>query len=358
MELDTPGALLLSPQITSTRMKLSEYILQPRAVRVAHIDLSAPCTFQKEVGVPDKQSLLNFLGVQGDIPNWRDASIHRCHLCECDSSHGNCRNPRHIYLGTASENFNDFLEANPDHLLANGSGPYRSPETGECRKMSRGEAEELGWVGVNAGKGTYRNPETGETKTMTKDEALSSGWVGVTSGKSTYRNPETGECRSMSSEEAEIAGWVHANAGKALYVNPETGEQRAMTKEEAERDGWIYWCVGLGAYKNPETGECRMMTKEEAQRAGWVGVGTGLGTYRDPKTGKCRKMTREEANEMGWVGVRANTKQRTVVCPHCGKEGSVPNMNRYHFDNCDQQEGSWRWFKAQLKQWSKEQRAA
>lgn len=28
------------------------------------------------------------------------------------------------------------------------------------------------------------------------------------------------------------------------------------------------------------------------------------------------------------------TKQRKVICPHCGKEGGVSNMTRYHFDNC------------------------
>jgi hypothetical protein len=23
-----------------------------------------------------------------------------------------------------------------------------------------------------------------------------------------------------------------------------------------------------------------------------------------------------------------------LTCPHCGKEGTVPGMKRYHFDNC------------------------
>jgi|TARA_R110002167_G_C12425661_1_gene629314 hypothetical protein len=25
---------------------------------------------------------------------------------------------------------------------------------------------------------------------------------------------------------------------------------------------------------------------------------------------------------------------RKVACPHCGKEGNIPNMKRWHFDNC------------------------
>lgn len=27
-------------------------------------------------------------------------------------------------------------------------------------------------------------------------------------------------------------------------------------------------------------------------------------------------------------------KYEKVICPHCGKAGSGPNMKRYHFDNC------------------------
>jgi hypothetical protein len=27
-------------------------------------------------------------------------------------------------------------------------------------------------------------------------------------------------------------------------------------------------------------------------------------------------------------------KYKTVICPHCGKEGGIINMKRYHFDNC------------------------
>lgn len=26
--------------------------------------------------------------------------------------------------------------------------------------------------------------------------------------------------------------------------------------------------------------------------------------------------------------------QKTVICPHCNKEGGISNMKRYHFDNC------------------------
>lgn len=35
---------------------------------------------------------------------------------------------------------------------------------------------------------------------------------------------------------------------------------------------------------------------------------------------------------------RHGKKRPTVVCPHCGKEGGVGTMPRWHFDNCKQKE--------------------
>lgn len=241
-------------------MKLTEYILQPRSVRIAHIDLSTPCDPQGRKAQNNKRAVLDFLGVVNDLPNWKTGGVERCHLCDCDSSNGWCANPLHVYIGTASENTLDFNRSNPSHPRANGSAPYYDPTTGECRLMSREEAESLGWVGVNAGKGAYLNPETGERRWMIREEADALGWVGV-------------------------------YAGKGAYLNPETDERQWMTREEAEA--------------------------------------------------------------LGWVSVNAGKKHQVVTCPYCGKEGGVTNMKRYHFDNCDQRKGSWRWFKAQLKQWER-----
>lgn len=269
-------------------MKLSEYILRPREVRIAHIDCSTPCDLQGERAKRDKQSILGFLGLENDVPDWKEAGIHRCHLCKCDSQNGWCANRLHYYIGTSSENTKDFLTANPEHPRKNGACPYRDPETG----------------GV-----TITTPE----------EASSLGLVGVTSGQTTYRNPESGETRMLSAEKAEALGWVGVTAGKSMY-------------------------------RNPETGETQLISREEAAELGWSHIYGGNGVYRNPSTGDVKRMPRKEAEERGWASVNAGKGHEVVTCPHCGEAGGKGNMKRYHFDNCIEHEGSWRWFKAQMKE--------
>ena len=87
-------------------MKLSDYILLPREKRIEHIDLSTECElgtlYGRSRGGNDK--LYGLIGVEDDIENWTSERIHICHLCDCGRRKGECGNPRHIYIGTASEN--------------------------------------------------------------------------------------------------------------------------------------------------------------------------------------------------------------------------------------------------------------
>jgi hypothetical protein len=91
-------------------ISLSDYILKSREERIAHIDLSTDC----ELGTFRSRSrggldgLFSLIGVEDDIENWTVARIHCCHLCDCGRRKGECGNPRHIYIGTASENSLDL----------------------------------------------------------------------------------------------------------------------------------------------------------------------------------------------------------------------------------------------------------
>lgn len=85
-------------------MRLSDYILTPKEARTAHIDLSTECVI---AGVPSRAQILDYFGIEDDVERWRDARIHRCHLCQHHSQNGWCSNPQHIYIGTASENAAD-----------------------------------------------------------------------------------------------------------------------------------------------------------------------------------------------------------------------------------------------------------
>jgi hypothetical protein len=43
-----------------------------------------------------------------------------------------------------------------------------------------------------------------------------------------------------------------------------------------------------------------------------------------------KRPTQSELQSLGLKG----KKQKKITCPHCNKLGGVPNMKRYHFDNC------------------------
>ena len=50
---------------------------------------------------------------------------------------------------------------------------------------------------------------------------------------------------------------------------------------------------------------------------------------------KQRQALRNKSPEMrAKVSAAASKPQRIVKCPHCGKEGGVKTMGRWHFDNC------------------------
>lgn len=52
-------------------------------------------------------------------------------------------------------------------------------------------------------------------------------------------------------------------------------------------------------------------------------------------TGKVRTLEMRAANSAARMG-KGTGKRETCICPHCGLEGGVGMMKRYHFDNCKQ----------------------
>jgi hypothetical protein len=86
-------------------MNLSDYIQLPREQRIAHIDLSAECTFVcKPTTTKARRALLKHLGLE----NVKGRTIHCCHLCPNNSTSTQlCVNPQHLYFGTATENNQD-----------------------------------------------------------------------------------------------------------------------------------------------------------------------------------------------------------------------------------------------------------
>lgn len=88
---------------------LSEYILLPREVRIAHIQLSSPCDCQGREKYKRQSNrklfakLCEMHGIANDVESRQKAGVNTCHLCE----NKHCHNPHHAYIGTAKENQQD-----------------------------------------------------------------------------------------------------------------------------------------------------------------------------------------------------------------------------------------------------------
>jgi hypothetical protein len=83
-------------------MKVSDLMGLSLEERISHIDLSEPCT-PLGYTLPKAKTCADF-GVENDLGNWREAGVHRCHICNANSKNGWCSNPRHYFLGTPKEN--------------------------------------------------------------------------------------------------------------------------------------------------------------------------------------------------------------------------------------------------------------
>ena len=237
-----------------------------------------------------------------------------------------------------------------------GKAIYRCPDTGDLKALTPEEAEQKGWVHFSKGTAVYKCLQTGQTARLTPEEAEQRGWVGATTGRNAHKDPETGEIASLTPKEAAERGWIGINKGTANYKCPETGEIRQLTPAKAEEMGWLHISKGTAVYTDPATGQHKRMTPEEAEELGWTHSHLGLHACRDPETGKTALLTKEEAAKRGWVSVNKGRVFESSTCPHCGLEGRGSAMNQWHHDNCREREGSWRWFKDQLKMWKQEQK--
>jgi hypothetical protein len=98
--------------ISKGAIMLSDYLTINK--RRDHCDLQTKCTYSisRKTGLPftsehamilARKGLCEHLGLtKADV-----VGMHVCHLCDCDSTHGACSNPKHLYFGTPTENQKD-----------------------------------------------------------------------------------------------------------------------------------------------------------------------------------------------------------------------------------------------------------
>ncbi len=144
-------------------MNITDYILLSEEQRRAHIDLSLPCEFGVNRRWAHKRDeSLRFFGVTNDSANWLHDNIHRCHACVNDTqAEFICFNPRHWWIGTASENVmgrslekrqaggraTRGISRSPESIMKRARalrGQKRSPE--QKKRMSESHKGKFFWV--------------------------------------------------------------------------------------------------------------------------------------------------------------------------------------------------------------------
>jgi hypothetical protein len=118
-------------------MMLSDYILKTREERTAHIDLNEPCDNASGGQQRNKQlftSLCRLLRVECDIANRVEAKIDVCHLCRSEK----CRNPKHAYLGTRTENIGDISPDKRSERIRKGHASKTPKERSDIARRREG----------------------------------------------------------------------------------------------------------------------------------------------------------------------------------------------------------------------------
>jgi len=155
------------------------------------------------------------------------------------------------------------------------------------------------------------------------------------------------------SEEVQHLSFYAGDALKLLKMLPDELDSEVTMMFWALYKKWAGdHSRGKSIYRDPSTGETALLTRKDAEERGWVHQSVGKAAYKDPNAGQTAYLTKQEAEERGWVGHRAGKKhpQEEVECKHCGLRSHPAMIGRHHGDNCVEREGSWRWFKNQMRE--------
>jgi len=116
---------MLQENKTCVKQSITKHMLLSNAQRKAHVDLKTPCipvvnkhnTSAKKAGEyatsrHGRRVALNTLTEYHNLESFNGTveKVHTCHLCSNDSQAPNgfvCKNPKHLYFGTISENYYD-----------------------------------------------------------------------------------------------------------------------------------------------------------------------------------------------------------------------------------------------------------
>lgn len=116
-------------------------MLQTKDERQSHLDLTTPCEERDSSSVECRGLLA--VALETSLP--RGWGIHCCHACH----NGKCSNWKHLYWGTATENFEDVIEDRGQHPVSL-SAFKKGKDNPSWRKppwlIGNGKPEEWSWA--------------------------------------------------------------------------------------------------------------------------------------------------------------------------------------------------------------------
>jgi len=97
----------------------------------------------------------------------------------------------------------------------------------------------------------------------------------------------------------------------------------------AKNAGENHWVYGRTSENNPSYGRKDTPEMVEAKRQRMLGRKMGACSEERKERIRQAKLGKkvEDTSKYHW-------ERERITCPHCGKDGIVSNMNRWHFDNC------------------------
>lgn len=124
-------------------------------------------------------------------------------------------------------------------------------------------------------------------------------------------------------------GWNGAKGGSHGWVSEFTHSEK--TKQKL-KDAWTDERRESASKPRPSHAEKLRGRKRPDHSIAVSGKNNGMyGKTHDEEARK--KISEANKGKEPWNKGLAQ-QQKTVICPHCGKEGGKGNMKRYHFDNC------------------------